>query len=376
MSSEIVELKQHFIENKRHPSCSDCWKHEDQGFKSVRQFYNEVYQDITLHNVVKNPDPPLLELELRSSTLCNFACRMCGPKDSSLIAKEIEDNPQITKFYTHVENKLEETSEENWQKLLKQTHSLRKLILTGGEPMLIKRYYELFDYLDANDLCKNIGLSMVTNTSVLNPKIVDRFGKFKKVKLALSIDGVEGTAEYQRFGTEWPVVRENVLTYARMFRDKSLYDENGELPCGVDSGELDELIINMTITAYSVLNFSKLADFLIEIYEIYPHAWFIAHHVNWPDMLTYNVLPIELKQRAINELTISIEKLSAWPTPTPTHATKFSGIIEDLSALVKQIQLDSDSTTQSTREKFIEFTKETDLIRGQSFEKTFGYKLY
>jgi len=388
-SVEVKELKKSFIDNDRHNSCSDCWKQEDQGFKSVRQFYNLIYPDVTLNTILKNPKTELLELELRSSTLCNFACRMCGPKDSSLIAKEIADNPQIKKFYSHSDNQLEETSEENWQKLLKQTHSLRKLVLTGGEPMLIKRYYEMFDYLDQNDLCKNIGLSMVTNTSVLNPKIVDRFNKFKKIKIALSIDGVGPTAEYQRYGTEWSVVRENVLTYARMFQAKSLYNEDGTLPDGVDGAELDELIINITITAYSVLDFSSLAEFLVEVYEIYPHAWFIAHHVNWPDILTCYILPEELKKRAINELTLSIEKLSIPTHSSTSHAVGFNGIIEDLSALIKQIQLSNNSVVSGvsskqliydsfseTQKKFIDFTKETDLIRGQSFEKTFGYKLY
>ena len=388
-SVEVNELKKSFIDNDRHNSCSDCWKQEDQGFKSVRQFYNLIYPDVTLNTILKNPKTELLELELRSSTLCNFACRMCGPKDSSLIAKEIADNPQIKKFYSHSDNQLEETSEENWQKLLKQTHSLRKLVLTGGEPMLIKRYYEMFDYLDQNDLCKNIGLSMVTNTSVLNPNIVDRFNKFKKIKIALSIDGVGPTAEYQRYGTEWSVVRENVLTYARMFQARSLYNEHGTLPDGVDGAELDELIINITITAYSVLDFSSLAEFLVEVYEIYPHAWFIAHHVNWPDILTCYILPEELKKRAINELTLSIEKLSIPTHSSTSHAVGFNGIIEDLSALIKQIQLSNNSVVSGvsskqliydsfseTQKKFIDFTKETDLIRGQSFEKTFGYKLY
>ena len=337
-SNWLKSLKQEFLDGKQPARCSSCWIKERQGLKSIRTYFTKKFSfeeaiaiDSTKH------------LELRESNLCNFACRMCNPTDSVKLEREIKEHPELANFYRPNPNS--DMSEENWQKILDTSLGLSTLFLTGGEPMLMKRYYDLLDHLIANGRNETIELKIYTNCSVYNPIFVDKLLKFKNLTLVLSIDAIGKTAEYQRYGTDWQTVRSNVFKFL-------------ELPI--------RLSVHSTITAYSILDISSLADFFVEIrgYDKLKAklAKFSAHVSRIPAPLDYANLNLELRAKAIVEIDRAIAKLSY---------NLFSIYVDELFALRKQIMGRKECNYQS----FVSMTKALDKARNQSFEEVFGYKI-
>ena len=219
--------------------------------------------------------------------------------------------------------------------------TLTNLQLTGGEPMLVKRFYDLLDYLIENNYSKNISLQITTNCSVLNPLIINRLEQFKKVFIVGSIDAVMDVAEYQRYGTQWADVENNCVEYAKL---KNV-----------------TFVISSTLTAYTVLDLSKLANFYMELKSLNNNVNWLVNLVLHKPQLDPTILPVELRQRAIYELKDSINKV------------KGLDIEKQLIAILETIQ----TVDNSNRfDDFVAFTKDHDKVRNQSFEKTFGCKLY
>ena len=333
-SDWLSSLKQEFLDNKKPERCNSCWIKERQGLKSIRgHFLDENYE---IETQTKH-------LELRESNLCNFACRMCNPTDSVKIEREIEDHPELSRFYSPNSNS--DMTDDNWAQILEVSKNLNSLYLTGGEPMLMKRYYDLLDFLIENNRQDDITLRIYTNCSVYNPIFIEKLLKFKKAELILSIDAVGKVAEYQRHGTNWETVRANIFKFA-------------ELPI--------RLGIHSTISAYSILDVSALASLFVEIQEYefrQAHLMkFNAHVVRVPAPLDYANLNIDLRIRAVKQIDDAVKKLTN---------RLFSIYVDELLALRKQL-LDRRDCNYSL---FVSMTKTLDNVRNQSFENVFGYKI-
>ena len=337
-SKWLASLKQEFLDGKQPERCNSCWIKEGQGLKSIRNHFTKrfTFNDTLLAQTTKH-------LELRESNLCNFACRMCNPTDSVKIEREIEEYPELSRFYQL--NTSSNITDENWLQVLDVSLGLKSLYLTGGEPMLMKRYYDLLDHLIAHGRNEDIDLRIYTNCSVYNPVFIDKLNQFKNVTLKLSIDAVGKTAEYQRYGTQWETVRANIFKFL-------------ELPV--------ILSIHSTITAYSILDMTSLADFFVEVknYEKLNAKLtkFNAHVARVPAGLDYANLNIELRAKAIVEIDKAINKLSN---------DFFSIYVKELKALRKQLIERRDCNYQL----FVNMTKALDKARNQSFEEVFGYKI-
>jgi organic radical activating enzyme len=337
-SKWLASLKQEFLDGKQPDRCNSCWIKERQGLKSIRNHFTKKFpfNDAMLAQTTKH-------LELRESNLCNFACRMCNPTDSVKIEREIEEHPELSRFYAPNSNS--NMTDENWRQVLDVSVGLKSLYLTGGEPMLMKRYYDLLDYLIEHGRNEDIELRIYTNCSVYNPLFIEKINQFKNVTLKLSIDAVGKVAEYQRYGTQWETVKSNIFKFL-------------ELPV--------ILSIHSTITAYSILDVSSLADLFNEVknYEKTNAKLtkFNAHVARIPTGLDYANLSVELRAKAIIEIDRSIEKLTD---------NFFSIYVKELRALRKQLIERRDCNHQL----FVNMTKALDRARNQSFEEVFGYKI-
>lgn len=273
----VQKLKADFLANKRPDSCSTCWQAEDQGLQSIRQ-----------HMITANHDinSGYKHMELRASNLCNFSCVMCFPRDSSEIAKEVRN-----------------ITEENWSQVVDITKNLKTLILTGGEPMLIKKYYDLLDHLD-----QNIQLMIYTNCSVYNPKFVEKMLRIKNVQLQLSIDGVGETAELQRKGTDWETVEKNIRLYC-------------QLPVGIS--------IHATMTRYNIPDIVNYVEFLLDLSVKNTSIKFNAHTAQWPRHARIENLVGQSRSSAVEQLGIAIEMISS---------SNFQKLQRELASLKKELE--------------------------------------
>lgn len=241
-SDYLAELKETMLRGDIHETCLPCKKLEDSGLQSIR--LHQLYK----HGVDTTEN--LNYMELRTSNLCNFECIMCNAGSSSLIAKKI---------YT--------VTDKNWVEIKKMSENLKWLTLTGGEPMLMKHYYELLDHLISLEKT-NMEISVYTNASVYNPIFIEKLLKFDTKRLHLSIDGVEDSAEKQRKGTNWKIVSKNIEKFIK-------------LPVGI--------IFHSTFTKITLLDLLSLAKYFVDVLSTNPKCNYVAHTVISPkDLSIFN----------------------------------------------------------------------------------------
>ena len=116
-------------------------------------------------------DPELQYMDLRLSNLCNLKCRMCWPGASNQIQKDYNNWSKVDTGHKWMNDHFRyRTFEEDKRyivhdpkTILKQFpwEHLKTLALYGGEPLLIKDYEVVMDYLIENDLSKNITFKML-----------------------------------------------------------------------------------------------------------------------------------------------------------------------------------------------------------------------
>ena len=341
-TEHVKQLKKEFILGQRPVSCNSCWQAEDAGMQSIRKHLTNRfidYMDTAKFN--EDTNIGIKHLEIRASNLCNFKCRMCNSNNSIEIDREVHQNPILRRHFKTASHKDNEISDSDWEEIKQISLGLESLILTGGEPLLIKKYYDLMDHLIDNEKIQEIILMIYTHCSVYNPKFVEKMLKFKKVGINLSIDAVGKVAEYQRHGTIWPVVRENIFKFI-------------ELPNVFAT-------IHSTITAYTILDFSNLADLYLEIYSTNNKVDFKAHTINHSSPLSIKSLVGKHRDKALEQIELSLNKL---------QHDKFKAIRIELSSI--QLQLMSNTTDNS---KFVEITRALDTVRKESFDSTFNINL-
>ena len=259
-SEWLANIKQQLLSGIRPAECKGCQVKEELGLKSTRgaawgypNLGEEPYLEDTWFNDLTADVPTVpRRIELRFSNLCNMKCRMCDETSSSEIAKEKQkfgmpfgggNNLKNTFFKDTTESVLR-IDDKNIQGLknLNLLSNLQKVCFTGGEPFLIKGYYDYLDFLIENGFHERIAIELFTNTSVYNKLFVDRLMKFTQVEFTMSIDGVGKTAEYIRHGTDWDVVEKNALTFTSM-------------PMPIMP------IVNVAISLYVLLDVCSLAKF-------------------------------------------------------------------------------------------------------------------
>ena len=343
-SGWLKNIKKQLLEGKVPKNCGVCLEKEQLGLKSTRgTIHKRSNKDSS--NYTADQKTVFERIELRSSNLCNFSCRMCSSSSSSEIQKEIEKYPILKTFDGGVDESLTVTSDSNFEQLLSTiTDNVHTICFTGGEPMLIKQYYDFMDFLIEKKISDNVSLEFFTNCSVRNPKFIERIMQFRNVRFVMSIDGVGKTAEYQRNGTKWETVEQNIMYFAEL------------------RGPID-LEYNTAISPFVLLDISSLAKFLMKVYEKNNNLATKCYSVTVPRYLHVLNMSQPLREKSIGEIDQALEIL------TPSN---FDVITKELRAirgnLISTPQLDSAVS-------FINHTRILDQIRNQKFEEVFGIPL-
>ncbi len=198
LPSEIVKSKGYIktkkiLDNNNWPSgCDHCRIPESNNLKSTRLEYTIEHSDLE-------------RVEIRFSNACNMACLHCGPEYSSLWAKKLNYTDEILGLTSEQIIKICED--------LKQIPTIRRIVLSGGEPLINKNFYKCVQLLSEHPCASEIRISFHTN---LNPgKMIDFdlletiFQKFKEVYMVVSVDG--GEQLYSTFrGGDWNILLNNI----------------------------------------------------------------------------------------------------------------------------------------------------------------------
>ena len=336
----LKDLKSDFLSGKFPEACLSCRLTEEFGGTSIRNHFEANYPH--LMNKDDYTEDTMLEYEyaeIRASNLCNFSCRMCNSWNSSVIEEEIKNNPNLVEVENRwklVENK--NITDDNWESLLKEALTFKRITLTGGEPTLIKKYYDLLEYLIEKKLHNEIRIDIYTNASTYNPIFVKNLIGFKSVVVNFSIDAVGKFAEYQRNGTNWKVVSSNIEKWIT---------ENPHI----------RFQFHSTFTAYNILDVLSLTRYFLQLEnKVYS---FKAHTVKGPGWICPHVLNKELRMKALRQLEDSVKLLKG--------RNKFRAWNRELLALVNILK-NPKNMKSSNFKSFIEKTIMLDKIRQQSFQ--------
>lgn len=97
--------------------------------------------------------------------------------------------------------------------VLRSADALERLYITGGEPLINDRVAAILDHLIKTGDSSHIHLELSTNCTHVSAEHIERFKKFRRVELLLSLDAVGATFEYIRHPAHWSVIDANVRKY-------------------------------------------------------------------------------------------------------------------------------------------------------------------
>jgi len=185
-------------------------------------------EEITENGWNHNINPEYVEIAF--SNECNFKCGYCHPMASSSYHSEVKKHGPVPGIRNHSldvdwfkpmeedDNPYIKAWWEWWPELSKTLNILR---ITGGEPLLHKSTWKLFDMLKS-DPRPHIELNINSNLG-MKPRFVEKLvdnvnelvteDKIKKFKMYTSIDTWGARAEYLRTGLELGLWEENLKRY-------------------------------------------------------------------------------------------------------------------------------------------------------------------
>lgn len=358
-------IREQVLNGERPPECAPCFNLEEQGVESLRQRHIKGFIPEARINLYPDALKGLREdysmpfefptMEIKLNNLCNLKCRMCNPMDST----SWNDWSEIEDFYKKEDNFLFQkinvlglkqkpfldsfVDTENWwasfEKLLPY---FRRVEFAGGEPLMDPTHYRILDML--KPYAHNIEIKYATNGTTLGIKggrtVHDYWPYFKSVAVNVSIDGVGSAYDYIRGNADYDQVVLNIKEIQKI--------PNVRRVVGAVAVQISNILIIDKM----------LEEFLDNIGII-----FYTNMVNYPNLLSAQVLPQPLKELAIQKLEQSKIKLLGYKHTQDDqwlrHLTEgqIQGIINYLKA-----------KDQSEKwQDCIEFNRRLDKTRQQNF---------
>lgn len=202
-SDEMALLRTSMLAGEQPPSCSVCWKNERNGLISNRKYHKNLLQKEFVLNYLDSPQ--LTSLDLKPGNTCNFKCRICNQKNSSLHAQERANNMGIKIsaaddwFNDDVINQIKDI-----------VPTLSNIDIYGGEPFLIKGLSQVLQHAIDTGYAKNIRLHYNSNGSIYPTNLIPLWKHFQHIDIQFSIDAIGARFELERGGS-WAEVESNIL---------------------------------------------------------------------------------------------------------------------------------------------------------------------
>lgn len=185
--------------------CKNCIKSEQVGNRSHRQWYLQRFiQDEFTHKkqelerLIHEESYPTFLHSVEALSIggnyCNLACNMCGSGNSS------KYNSEAIKLG---EEKNMQSQPVNYKKFYDDLYKFNVLEFkfTGGEPLLIKKHYEVMSKQSRDTIIR-----IITNGTVNPKKLITTLEGFKKVIINVSAEGPKDVTNYIRHGSDFDIV--------------------------------------------------------------------------------------------------------------------------------------------------------------------------
>tara|TARA_R100000027_G_C2242868_1_gene92526 strand:+ start:189 stop:1526 length:1338 start_codon:yes stop_codon:yes gene_type:complete len=365
-------------QGERPQGCEYCWKIEDIGADNVsdRVYKSKIYSQDSLNTAFNTPcqqDVDLQTLEISFDRTCNFACSYCNPAFSTTWVKDIKNNGAYQNLesdgrnhFTHAHDSAQPYGygEFNpyvdafwrwWESDLHRT--LKELRVTGGEPLMSADMWKLMDWFKTNHGKSNTRLAINSNLcpkDELMDKLIDASHHIKHFDVYTSAEAVWGQAEYIRDGMNFKQWRNNMTRL-------------------IEQGSLDGLHVMCTINALSLDSLPELINMMVAWKQQYGQDYpnFTLNILRFPSFQSPVVLPLHIKQRAINKL-----KLQTQIYKQQLHDME----LNQMNRLIHYLEtVESPHAGADTVEKlqhdFKHFYQQYDQRRNKNFRNTFSEEM-
>lgn len=240
------EQRQKMLNSERPKECEFCWAIEDQGNISDRAYRSlDVIEDGIFEEALKQGatgDPVPRYVEVNFNQACNFKCAYCSPHLSTEWHKEVKKYGAYkldTKEHNHphfvdslgIDNSPNNPYVEAFWKWFPDVYSrLHHFRMTGGEPLMDKNTFKVFDYVKSNPNT-NLHLSITSNCCPPKgqwQKFIDSLKEItdadavEHFMLFCSLDSWGEQAEYIRNGLDFETLYKNITQYLKESSKHSL----------------------------------------------------------------------------------------------------------------------------------------------------------
>ena len=370
------------LKQERPGECGYCWAMEDNNklsdrhYRSGERWASKDFDRIMDSTGDEDVIPSYVEVNFNHA--CNLACSYCSPQFSSTWQQEMDQHGAYPTSTRHNDpshfvgrNRPIPVREHNpyveafwawWPTLYPELQHFR---MTGGEPLLDKNTYRVFDYVLANPK-PNLHLNVTSNFSV-DEKLWQKYKGYVKQLCEgeqiehfmqyISLDSWGAQAEYIRHGLDFNLLWDRVNQFLT------------EIPYR-NSVTFIVTMNNLGVTGLSSLMAGILG--LRQLYSTtYQRVWFDTPVLRQPHWQSLQLLP--------ESYCDQLEQLWAWMLKqAETPETRFHGFKDyELSRLDRDIawmragqQLDP-AYLQRNKADFYRFFTEADRRHGTNFLATF-----
>jgi hypothetical protein len=366
------------LRQERPVECSYCWNMEDQGKLSDRHYRSgEPWAAVDFESIANSTgDEDIVPsyVEVNFNHACNLRCSYCSPQFSSSWADEVARDGGYPTSTVHNDpshfsgrNRPIPVKDANpyveafwawWPTLYPALEHFR---MTGGEPLMDKNTYRVFDYVIANP-SKKLHLNVTSNFSV-EQSLFDKYlsavqticdGRIEHFMQYVSLDGWGSQAEYMRHGMDFDLVWSRVDQYL------------AQVP------SYNSLTFIITMNNLSVSSLQQLLTGILELRKkhstTYQRVWFDTPVLREPAWQSLQILPESYVQR--------LQAVKDWMGQhLTTESNPYHGFKDyEIARLDRDIAWMRSAQSQDhsvARADFYRFFAEHDRRRGTDFLKTF-----
>jgi MoaA/NifB/PqqE/SkfB family radical SAM enzyme len=293
-------------------------------------------------------------MELKLNNLCNLKCRMCHPGDST----SWNDWAEVKDFYKKENNIIFDLVEENnlerkpfldkfqdnpawWASLEKLLPYFRRVEFAGGEPLMDPQHYNILDMLAPYG--HQIEIKYATNLSMLGKgdrNIYEYWPKFRSIAVNVSVDGYKNSYEYIRGNAKWDTLIQNIKEVQKI-------------------SNISRIVGAMTVQVSNIMDMDKLVEYFLDDLGIIFHT----HRVSYPQLLSIQTLPNDLKIEVINRLRNISNRVDNFKlVKQRPELLKYTR-----NQIEYNINFIQTKDLSSLWKDTVEFNKRLDLTRNQSF---------
>lgn len=306
----MKSVRKKMLNGEQVPACRKCYDKESQGLPSKRDTKGfDLYKSITVDGEI---DRKPGHIELHFGNVCNLSCKMCSQVYSHKIGQELlkigEEDKSFLQWL-----KTEGGVVNNWTAELGVVYDWFKnpttkkdifefvsknvngLTIIGGEPTAIKEFYELLEFCHDAGTLSSKSMTLTTNLTNTNPKMVNWLKSMESFIIYGSIDGIGDVNDYIRYPSKWETLEKSLDFYCELVKQHN------------DS----KIVVGPT---FQSLNIHGLVDF-ISYFENYGDKIGLELDIWWsctveaPKICDYRVLPDSYKMKVAVDLENQLYRL-------------------------------------------------------------------